>query len=431
MDLSELLGHPSLAGTRWGVEVRGPAGRVGADVRRLLRTASLGKVFTLVEVADRIERGQIDPAQPVSRDRVGPVADSGLWQHLATDALPLVDVALLVGAVSDNWAANALLDLVGLPAVQERARTLVPGGSTLHDLVRDARGPADPPTLSEGCAADWVALVDGLAAGTVVGPAVSARVRGWLATGSDLSMVASALLLDPLAHVADDRGVRLWNKTGTDGSVRADTGVVDGPAGRVAWAALCNWTPGDDRPRAAVMATMRAIGEEVARLATEPAGDPVVRRLGADDWAAFREVRLRALADAPDSFASTLADAEARPETAWRDLLTRPGPRLLAFVGDRPVAMGGLTLPAHAPDAFVWGMWVDPAWRGRGLAVRILEQLLAEARAIGRDVVLDVTEGNQRARQLYESRGFTPTGEWRPLREGSALRVETLRWHPT
>ncbi len=233
---------------------------------RLLRTASVGKVFLLVEVADRLHRGLLDPEQPVRRDRVAPVADSGLWQHLASDELPVVDAACLVGAVSDNWATNALLDLVGLASVRERARTLAPGGSALHDLVRDERGPDDPPTLSEGCAADWVAVMAGLEAGTVVGPAVSATVRSWLATGVDLSMVASALHLDPLAHVEVDRGVLLWNKTGTDSRARADVGVVRGPAGPVAYAAICNWEPGDDRPRAAVMAAMRDLGAVVAEL---------------------------------------------------------------------------------------------------------------------------------------------------------------------
>ena len=269
MDVAELLARPGLAGTRWSVEVRAGDGTPALrhDPDRLLRTASVGKVFLLVEVADRLERGLLDPAQPVRRDRAAPVADSGLWQHLATAELPVDDVACLVGAVSDNWATNALLDLVGIDPVRERAKALAPGGSVLHDLVRDHREAHHPRTLSEGCASDWVTLMAGLESGTVVSPAVSARVLGWLATGVDLSMVASALLLDPLAHVVADRGVRLWNKTGTDSSARADVGVVRGPAGAVAYAALCTWPRGDDRPRPAVMAAMREIGTVVAGLA--------------------------------------------------------------------------------------------------------------------------------------------------------------------
>ena len=271
VDLADLVRQPELAGTRWSIEIRDPdGGSRHHDRHTLLRTASVGKVFLLVEVADRLERGVLDPDQPLRRDRGVPVADSGLWQHLATPALPVGDAACLVGAVSDNWATNVLLDLVGLDSVRQRARELAPGGSALHDLVRDDRGPGHPATLSEGCAADWAALFADLAEGTVVSPAVSATVLSWLATGVDLSMVATAFHLDPLAHVETDRGVRLWNKTGTDSSARADVGVVLGPAGQVAYAAICNWERGDDRPRGAVMAAMRDLGTAVARLVGAP-----------------------------------------------------------------------------------------------------------------------------------------------------------------
>ncbi len=272
MDLADLLGQPELVGTRWSIEIRdSDGGSRHHDRHTLLRTASVGKVFLLIEVADRIGRGVLDPDQPLHRDRGLPVADSGLWQHLATAALPVRDVACLVGAVSDNWATNVLLDLVGLDAVRQRARALAPGGSVLHDLVREDRRPDHPATLSEGCAADHAALFTDLAAGSVVGPAVSATVLSWLATGVDLSMVASRFDLDPLAHgEGPDRGVRLWNKTGTDSSTRADVGVVHGPAGSVAYAAICNWERGDPRPRGAVMAAMRDLGSEVARLAGAP-----------------------------------------------------------------------------------------------------------------------------------------------------------------
>jgi hypothetical protein len=54
--------------------------------------------------------------------------------------------------------------------------------------------------LSWGTAGDLAALMSGLARGSVVSPAASARVDSWLATGVDLSMVASGFDLDPLAH---------------------------------------------------------------------------------------------------------------------------------------------------------------------------------------------------------------------------------------
>ena len=98
-----------------------------------------------------------------------------------------------------------------------------------------------------------------------------------------------------------------------------------------------------------------------------------LRRLGPDDWEVLRDVRLRALADSPDAFGSTLDREQAFPEKEWRRRLVRPVYAVLD--GDRPVAMAG----AFAEDGQVqvWGMWTDPAHRGRGHARALLDALRA------------------------------------------------------
>jgi beta-lactamase class A len=271
--LEEILGRPDLKGTRWSVQVRdAETGAVvaGHASDRLLRTASVAKVFLLLEVAELLERGELAPDRPLRRDAVAPVADSGLWQHLTIDVLPVEDAAILVAAVSDNWATNALVDLVGLSAVRDRARRTVAGGSTLHDLVRDVRTPADPPTLSEGCAADWAGLFAGLHAGSAASRGACRRVLGWLRTSTDLSMVAAGFGLDPLAHAVPDRGVSLWNKTGTSDGVRADVGLVHTARATLSYAVLCNWDPADASLREPVLAAMRELGSGIARLVGAP-----------------------------------------------------------------------------------------------------------------------------------------------------------------
>ena len=92
----------------------------------------------------------------------------------------------------------------------------------------------------------------------LLGPAVAGRVRGWLANGVDLSMVASAFNLDPLSHQVPDRGFTVINKTGTNADVRADVGWVRGPAGSAVYAVIANWRDSD--PRDAVIAGMRSFG---------------------------------------------------------------------------------------------------------------------------------------------------------------------------
>ena len=89
------------------------------------------------------------------------------------------------------------------------------------------------------------------------------RVRAWLEGGADLSMVAGAVGLDPLAHRADDRpAFALAHKTGTDDGVRADVGVVGrrGVGGEASYAVVASWDPTDGDRTDEVLAAMRAVG---------------------------------------------------------------------------------------------------------------------------------------------------------------------------
>ena len=154
--------------------------------------------------------------------------------------------------------------------------------------------------------------------------------------------------------------------------------------------------------------------------------DLPLTRATAEDWRAVRDIRLRALADSPDSFGALLADARELPESVWRERLSAPSPTYVAWDGTDPVAMGGGFLVPDSHAAMVWGMWTAPTHRGRGLGGRVLTTVVDWAHGAGRTAYLHVTEGNDAARALYVGAGFEPTGEWSPLREGSSLRVETL-----
>ena len=112
--------------------------------------------------------------------------------------------------------------------------------------------PWNPPRLAD--------LMRRLHRHEVVDRDVSRTVLRWIGTNTDLSMVASAFDLDPLAHAEPDRGVRLVNKTGTISTVRADVGVVEGPAANAAYAVLASRADDVDL-RDAVLADMRRIGQ--------------------------------------------------------------------------------------------------------------------------------------------------------------------------
>jgi GNAT superfamily N-acetyltransferase len=171
------------------------------------------------------------------------------------------------------------------------------------------------------------------------------------------------------------------------------------------------------------VAAARAAG--LADLATACFPAPgTLRRLGPEDWRAYREIRLRALTDSPDSFSATHAGALAMPETQWRERLVGPSPVWAVFEAGHPVSMGGGFPAPDGATAQVVGMWTAPEARGRGYARLLLREIIAWTTAAGRTAYLQVTEGNAAARALYVECGFVPTGERSPLREGSDLRVE-------
>lgn len=157
-----------------------------------------------------------------------------------------------------------------------------------------------------------------------------------------------------------------------------------------------------------------------------------VRRVTPDEWETLRDVRLRALADAPDAFGTTHAEAVARPDDWWRAwAATSAGAgtqaMVLAWDGGHAIGIAGV----FATDDGAWqviSMWVDPAARGRGAGRALLDAVVAWAREQDavRRIRLSVTDGNDAARRLYERYGFTETGVIEPLRSNSALTIREL-----
>ena len=139
-----------------------------------------------------------------------------------------------------------------------------------------------------------------------------------------------------------------------------------------------------------------------------------IRRVRAEDWAALRDVRLAALADQPDAFASTLADESGYDERRWQDWIARTA-FFLAWDGGRP---GGV-IGAFGQEDGGWhviSMWVSPHLRGSGLAGRLVDAVAGHAREQrAPSLTLWVTDGNDRARVFYQRAGFHSTGTRQPV----------------
>ena len=147
----------------------------------------------------------------------------------------------------------------------------------------------------------------------------------------------------------------------------------------------------------------------------------LVRATTMADWQALREIRLQALHDAPDAFASTYAREAAFGAGEWHRRATRDG-SFIAFLPEvAPAGLGGGYLAAPGVVELV-GMFVRPQARGRGVGEAVVDAVAGWARTQGASIVhLWVTETNKHARLLYERRGFTATAERQPLPSNPAL----------
>ncbi|MBC7592294.1 MAG: serine hydrolase [Salinibacterium sp.] len=244
------------------------------DDRIVLPTASIGKVLLLIEVSARLTARDASGFGLLDKTPADTVGDSGLWQHMQAPSLPVIDLAALVGATSDNLATNALLRHVGLDSVRARTESLGLMRTALLDLVRGKRGPDDAPQLSVGSTAELSWLFGALARNEIVDPLTSQRVLNWLSLNSDLSMVAGAFALDPLAHRGMDHDTLLVNKTGTDTGIRTEAGALRGSGRAVAYAVTVQFDDTGLGSRMRVLDAMRVVGVDLLEYVHQDAPRP-------------------------------------------------------------------------------------------------------------------------------------------------------------
>lgn len=233
------------------------------DDRIVLPTAGVGRVLLLIEVSARLSERDSLRLGILEKKAADAVGTSGLWRHLQAPALPIADLATLIGATGDNLATNILLREVGLDAVRLRAESLGLGRTALLDRVREARGPDDAPHLSVGSTVELSRLFTALSLGQIMDRATSQRVLGWLSLGADLSMVASAFGLDPLSHRRADHGIQVINATGTDDGVRSEAGLLYGPRTGVGYAVTVQFTDSGLATRLRVLEALRTVGYDL------------------------------------------------------------------------------------------------------------------------------------------------------------------------
>lgn len=132
-----------------------------------------------------------------------------------------------------------------------------------------------------------------------------------------------------------------------------------------------------------------------------------VRLIGPEDWELLRAARLRALADAPSAFRSTLGEAEARPATFWREQAGgHLGPdacaTAVALTGDQAVGMATAVESGHEVELVQ--VWVARDRRREGVLRALIEAL--EPWVAGRILRAEVFPSNEAAVSAFSRLGF-------------------------
>lgn len=137
-----------------------------------------------------------------------------------------------------------------------------------------------------------------------------------------------------------------------------------------------------------------------------------IRRLNPGEAGLYRTLRLEALRDSPDAFATTHEAALQRDKSSWIQQAdgSSLGDDRATFVvlADRPVGLAAIY--RDSDDSAVGDliqMWIAPSHRGGSAASDLLYHLFEWALPRGFESIrAEVTPGNHRASRFYEKYGF-------------------------
>jgi beta-lactamase class A len=212
-------------------------------------SASIIKLPILWTFLAHTDAGRLDPAERWILADADKVDGTGVLRFLQAGAsLTLLDLATLMTVVSDNTATNALIDHLGVAAIQGTVERLGLTGTRLarkmYDFEARARG-----LENVTCARDIAVLLRRFATGDGLSQAAAAQSRTIL-LGQQFNAGLPARLPDetPVAH-----------KTGNLPGLLHDAGWIEHPRGRAVVVAFTDRLANDGDGAVA----LAAIGEAV------------------------------------------------------------------------------------------------------------------------------------------------------------------------
>jgi ribosomal protein S18 acetylase RimI-like enzyme len=138
----------------------------------------------------------------------------------------------------------------------------------------------------------------------------------------------------------------------------------------------------------------------------------VIRRIKIGESNLYKEIRLRALLDAPYAFSTTYESALKRSTESWEkqanDAAQGSDRALFFVINEKPVGLSALYRSSNNQQlGEIKQVWISPEYRGKGIADNLLLELINWGKANDYKLIeANVIKGNERAIRFYEKNGF-------------------------
>jgi RimJ/RimL family protein N-acetyltransferase len=139
------------------------------------------------------------------------------------------------------------------------------------------------------------------------------------------------------------------------------------------------------------------------------------RRLTEDDWLEFSQVRLKALQTDPQVFGSNYKRESQMTEIEWRGRLQAEDNAIfLIYAGDTPIGMTCVSIDrddATQKTALLWGSWLAPPFRGKGLSELMYQTRIewAKQQPTVERIIVSHRASNLSSKYANQKHGFIAT----------------------
>lgn len=142
-----------------------------------------------------------------------------------------------------------------------------------------------------------------------------------------------------------------------------------------------------------------------------------IKQLSEADWRLFSQIRLKALQIDPLAFGSNYESESQMTEEDWRSRLRAKDNAIFVIYNDEtPIGMTCVSVDRNDPTqktALLWGSWLDPNFRGKGLSELMYQTRIdwAKRQPTVERIIVSHRASNLASKNANQKHGFVCTHE--------------------